>query len=94
MLEKWGGEAFECKLGGQSAASGTAAIGSEFTGTGSGSDMIWRGVKVIGSDSDMPAKNMYVAAVENLVVGICSSGSGVVEVEPMCSDIYISKACV
>ena len=68
MLEKCG--AFECKLGGQSAASGTAAIGSEFSGTGSGSDMILRGVKVVGS------------------------GSGVVEVESMCSDIYISRTCV
>ena len=92
MLEKWG--AFECKLGGQSAASGTAAMGSEFSGTGSVSDMILRGVKDIGSDSDMPTKNMWVAAVENLVLGICSSGFRVVGVESMCSDIYISKACV
>ena len=92
MLEKWG--AFECKLGGQSAASGTAAMGSEFSGTGSGSDIVLRGVKVVGSDSDVPAKNMCVAAVENLVLGICSTGSGVVDVESICSDIYISKACV
>ena len=91
MLEKWG--AFECKLGGQSAASGMAAMGSEFSGIGSGSDMILRGVNVVGSDSNVPTKNMCVAAVENLVVGICSSGSGVVNVESMCSDIYISKVC-
>ena len=92
MLEKWG--AFECKLGGQSVASGTAAMGSEFSGIDSGSDTILRGVNVVGSDSDEPAKNICVAAVENLVVGICSSGSDVVDVESMCSDIYISRACV
>ena len=67
-------------------------MGSEFSGTGSGSDIILRGVKVVGSDSDVPAKNICVAAVENLVLGICSSGSGVMGVESMCSDIYISEA--
>ena len=92
MLEKWG--ALECKLGGQSAASGTAAMGSEFSRTGSGSDMILSGEKVVGSDSDMPAKNICVAAVENFVCGISSSGSDVVKFESMCSDIYISRACV
>ena len=92
MLEKWG--AFECKLGGQSAASGTAAMGSEFSGIGSGSDIILRGAKVVGSDSDVPAKNICVAAGENLVLGISSSGSDVMGVDSMCSDIYISRACV
>ena len=61
---------------------------------GSGFDMILSGEKVVGSDSDMPAKNTCVAAVENFVHGISSLGSDVVKFESICSDIYISKACV
>ena len=69
-------------------------MGSEFSRSGSGSDMVLRSEKVVGSDCDMPAKNMCVTAVENFVRGICSSGSGVVDVESICSDIYMSRACV
>ena len=84
MLEKWG--ALECKLGGQRAASGTAAIGSEFSGAGSGSGMV-SGVNVIGSFSDMPAKNMCVAVGRCFVRGMSDSGSGTVKFESVCSDI-------
>ena len=93
MLENW--VAWECKLGGQRAASGTTGIGSEHLGSGSGSAMVGSGAKVTGSFSDMPAKKMWVAGVENLVRGIYRSGSDEVKFESVCSDISTQgEACV
>ena len=85
MLENW--VVWECKLGGQRAASGTAGIGSEHLGSDSGSAKVGSGAKVVCSFSDMPAKKMWVAGVENLVRGISISCSGVVKFESVCSDI-------
>ena len=66
-------------------------MGSESMGSGSGSGVGDSGEKVVGSFSDKPAKNMRVAVVRCFVRGISVSGSGMVEVESICSDMIYTK---